>query len=718
MQDETVRKFPTPQQDPYTLAQPMAPAGKAQEDLDVTQLFRVIWVGRWLILACILIAGLLGGYYAFVVATPSYLANTRLALQVRSQQVVDLESVISGVSTEAAAINTELEVIRSRGLIARLVDDMDLTADPEFNTALQEPSPWSVDALTERVGLTETAGPVDPETARLRTINTVRQAISVTSKKATYLFDISVTTNGALKSAMIANRLAELYIDDQVRIKFAATEYAISWLTERVGELESELKAKEDQIKELRSETELVDASALEALNIRSKELRERIDIAQSTLLQDRQNLAELEAIDPADTDEVLAVTGDPALRRLANDARNGDTEALEVFNARFQSVLSTEREAVERSAAQIAALESNMERLQEQIENQRVDLARLNQLVREADATRVLYETFLARLKETTIQSGLQQPDARVLSEATPGTMVAPRKMRITAVSMILGLLLGLAIVLVRQFMHDTFRTADDLEQRSGLPVLGQVPKMPIRQRAELLDYLRNNPTSATVEAIRNLRTSLLLTNIDTPPQVIMVTSSIPGEGKTTQSISLAQNLAGLGGKVLLIECDIRRRTFSKYFEANAKGGIVSVISGDLALSEAVLHDVFENCDVLMGDNAKISAADLLSSERFRHFIEFVRKQYDYVVIDTPPVLVVPDARIVGQQADAVLFSVRWDSTPKAQVLNGLRELQSVGVKINGVILSNVDPRGMRRYGYDGQYGAYSRYGKTYYDA
>ncbi len=115
MQDETVRKFPTPQQDPYTLAQPMAPAGKAQEDLDVTQLFRVIWVGRWLILACILIAGLLGGYYAFVVATPSYLANTRLALQVRSQQVVDLESVISGVSTEAAAINTELEVIRSRG---------------------------------------------------------------------------------------------------------------------------------------------------------------------------------------------------------------------------------------------------------------------------------------------------------------------------------------------------------------------------------------------------------------------------------------------------------------------------------------------------------------------------------------------------------------------------------------------------------------------------
>src|SRR6056297_3516591 len=178
----------------------------------------------------------------------------------------------------------------------------------------------------------------------------------------------------------------------------------------------------------------------------------------------------------------------------------------------------------------------------------------------------------------------------------------------------------------------------------------MGQVPQIPMSKRSQLISYLKNKPTSAASEAIRNLRTSVLLSNIDTPPKVIMSTSSIPGEGKTTQAIALAQNFAKLGKSVLLIECDIRRRTFTSYFKDTPDVGIVTALARTRPLEEIVFHDKELGADVLMGEKSSVNAADLFSSERFHEFIGHTRSAYDIVIIDTPPVLVVPDARVVGQ--------------------------------------------------------------------
>jgi capsular exopolysaccharide synthesis family protein len=273
------------------------------------------------------------------------------------------------------------------------------------------------------------------------------------------------------------------------------------------------------------------------------------------------------------------------------------------------------------------------------------------------------------------------------------------------------------MAIVLIRQFMHNGFRSADELEGATGLPVLGQIPKMPFKAREGLIGYLHDKPTSAAAEAVRNLRTSLLLSDIDNPPQVIMSTSSLPGEGKTTHSIALIQNLAGLNKKVLLIEGDIRRRTLNEYFHDIPEGGIVTALSGEKPLHELVLHDDRLGADVLMGEKSRVNAADLFSSDRFRNFLDDLRHAYDFVIIDTPPVLVVPDARVIGQHVDAILFSVAWDKTNRAQVMAALRELESAKLKITGFALAQIDPKGMRRYGYGDAHGAYGAYGKGYYD-
>ncbi|MFO7770243.1 MAG: CpsD/CapB family tyrosine-protein kinase, partial [Roseovarius gahaiensis] len=185
-----------------------------------------------------------------------------------------------------------------------------------------------------------------------------------------------------------------------------------------------------------------------------------------------------------------------------------------------------------------------------------------------------------------------------------------------------------------------------------------------------------------------------------------------------TTLAIALAQNLVGLDKKVILIEGDIRRRKFPEYFpNAEIDKGLLSVVTGETPLAQAVWSDPASGIDVLMGQKSSVNAADVLSSAKFTALIDGLRQQYDYVIIDTPPVLVVPDARIISAIADAIVYVVHWDKTTQGQVDDGLKQLRSQNVPITGLVLSQIDPKGMRRYGYSDQYGAYSRFAKGYYE-
>jgi capsular exopolysaccharide synthesis family protein len=707
------------------------PSGTESDDdeIDLMALLGALWRGKWIIAGCAALLMVIGGYYAFWVAVPKYRATAQLALQIRNERVVDLESVVSGVSTETSAINTEMEVIRSRALLGKLVDELNLTEDPEFNAALRPEPAFSLGQLKSAIKSVVAPAPeavpsepaADPgqDPAQNRTIDAVRAAVSAANQRNTYIFNISATTQRPRKSALIANTLAELYIQDQIDVKFQATENAVTWLSERVVELEAELKERENAIKELRSETELVSAEGLRALNQQARDVRDRLMEARTSVAVLTARVENMKLLQQGDDLAAMAASiDDPTLDRLLTRANN-DAEARDLFLDRFSLLITREENALTRAQDQVTALENSAARLDEQIEAQSADLVKLQQMERETEATRTLYETFLTRLKETTVQRGLQQADSRVLSEATPGQYIEPRKSRILALCIILGGMIGAGIVLVRQMLHNGFRTPEDLESSTGLAVFGQIPKMPIRKRGDLVAYLNDKPTSAASEAIRNLRTSVLLSDIDHAPKVIMSTSAIPGEGKTTQSISLAHNLAGLGKRVLLLEADIRRRTFAEYFDfGDSAGGLVTAMTGEKPLSELVTRAEGFEVDVLRGEKAHVNAADLFSSDRFREFMQQLRETYDYIVVDTPPVLVVPDARVIGQSVDAIIFSVAWDRTSQSQVSEALRQFNSVGLRVHGLVMAQIDPKGMKRYGYGGKYGAYSSYGKGYYEA
>ena len=698
-----------------------------EDEIDLGALLSTLWRGKWLIGLIATLAVLVGGYYAYVVATPLYRSTAVVILETRQDQVVDLQSVVGGLSGDASEVNSEVEVLRARSLMGKVVDRLDLASDPEFNTALQEPTAF--EALTGQVrtrikgmlGLTEEEVALTPDEAAQRTrdsvISRLLDAVTVSNVRLSLVFQVTVQTESPRKSALIADTLVEQYILNQIEVKFEATEQATLWLSERVAELQTTLETAEAEVSAFSASTDLVSVDGMQALERQIKELRDRIDSAQVT----RDGLvANLEALQAAGTRAGQAgLADDSQLTRLLQRAET-DASFEAAFDARLEIVTNRKRADVARADQQLVALRASEAELNADLDKQSEDLITLQQLTREAEATRVLYEYFLTRFNETSAQQGIQQADSRILSDAVvPLNPSEPRKSLIVAISSMLGLVLGIGLVLLREMRNNSFRTARDLEQMTGYTVLGQIPAMPVGSRRKAIKYLIDKPMSAAAEAFRNLRTSLMLSHVDNPPKVIVLTSSVPGEGKTTNALALAQNLLGLGKKVLLVEGDIRRRTLHQYFDAVPERGIVSVLSGDLTLADAVFQSPGFGADILAGEVTSTNAADVFSSDAFKGLIDLARETYDAVIIDTPPILVVPDARIIAEQADAVIFTVHWDRTSKPQVEESLRLFHNSGQRITGLVLSQISPKGMKRYGYGGKYGAYSGYdgyGARYY--
>ncbi|MEM6312058.1 MAG: polysaccharide biosynthesis tyrosine autokinase [Pseudomonadota bacterium] len=642
-----------------------------------------LWRGKWAVLCMVMLTTAIGVYYAYVHATPMYRATAVLVLNAREERVVDLDSVIGGLSAESSIVNTEVEVLRSRSLLAALEQELNLVEDAEFNRFLRPLSLYDSLKLEAKRALRLTAPapplPINEETARQReaTIDGLLDRIWARNVPQSLVFQVTADTTDPVKSARLANTLVNLYILNQLEVKFEATQQATTWLAQRVSDLQADLEKAEASVKDFRAKTDLATTTELAALEIQLKELRERIEIAAAT---------------ESSAQERLDTTTAPSARA---------------------SLLQQKQDA----QSDRARLETVYEGLDGTLKSHSADIIQLEQLTREAEASRLLYEYFLSRLKETSAQEGIHQADSRVLSNAViPTRAASPRRPLILALFALLGLVLGSALVLLREARTDTYRTAKALEDTTGYSVLGQIGRLPGRRTKDQVAYLSKKPTSAAAESVRNLRTSLLLSNITVHPQVIMLSSSVPNEGKTTVAFALAQNLAGMGKRVLLIEGDIRRQAFQQQFGAGMSGGLLSVLAGERAFSSVVFNDPLTGADILQGERTINSAADVFSSDKFKQLIGDLRQSYDHILIDTPPVLVVPDARIIAQVADSLLLVVKWDATRKDQVAQALELFESIHLRVSGFVLNKMNKRRMKRYGFSSQYGGYGTLGRQYY--
>lgn len=703
-------------------------AAMAAGDPDLRRFLITLWrVKGWLLLLAALGLGLAQLYLSTVV--PLYTARARVLWEVESEKVVDLTPVTPGLGSDLAALASQIEVIRSGRLMGRVVDALDLGADPVFNEALRPAAPWRqwlaphavLDWLRhDLAGLPRPALVAEtPEALRQRMIDQLGMMVSPSWLDGTYVLDIQATTADPAKSALLANKVAELYILDQLQTKFDATRQATTWLTDRVEELRTALEAAENAVENFSSDSALVSEEAMAALSRQVKDMRDRADGLAADLAAAQTALTEARAARArGDLAAGAAALVDLALGRLIADAGalpGPDAQAR--IDLAYDRALERQALTRDRLRGQEDQVRASIADLDARLADQGKSLVALRQLQREADASRLIYEFFLGRLKETSVQEGIQRPDARVLTAAVVPLMPsAPNRLAIYGIGGAAGLLLGLMVMLLVERMNISFRSAEEIERRTGLAVIGTIPIAPVARRRAFLGYITQKPTSSVAEAIRNLRTSILLANVDQPPQVIMMTSAVPGEGKTSICIALAQISRALGKRVLLVECDIRRRTFRNYFDLQGTEGLLSVLSGARGFEEVVHIDPASGLAVLPGEESAANAADVFASQRFADFLAEMRGQFDFIFVDTPPVLAVPDARVIAKNCDAVLFAVRWNDTARDTVVEGLRVFAQVNIKIAGLVLSRVNQARMARYGYGG-YGYYKATAKYYHN-
>lgn len=692
-------------------------AHQITEEIDVISILRVMWRGKLWVMLFAAFGVFAAFYYGTRVAVPMYPATVTLALDRQQQQVIgDIESIFGGGDVSPFTINTEFEILRSRNVIGRLVDEMNLIEDPEFNPYLREPG--GIARL--RMSLTDWVPGPPPADVRLRNrvIDIVTGRLNITSIRQSLAFTVRITTMDAQKSADLVNALAEIYIDNQIRRKLDEAQRAILFLSERTTELEASVEAIEQDLARRVESSSVIDGQLLQAQNLQLRDLRIRVEDAQVRLATDRSLQAAIgEAEDLEALVTLLETSRDTRFSGIIQRYRSGRLSDEAALLA-LQSISEDMDDDIRRTQTQLASLQDSSEALTSQLSVQSDELIEITQLEREVQASRLLYETFLTRLQEASIQQGLETADSTIISQAVPRGASSPQVFRMILIACVFGGVFGTGMVLIREWRFAGFRTSDEVRDITGINVLGSLPAMALRGRKQVLQMLKDKPNSVFAEAVRNLRTSILMLDADKEPQVILVTSSIPGEGKTTLSLSLARYLGSLEGRrVLLLEADIRRQTLRAYIDEGRPAGVklLDVLLGKAKLDGADLMDPDLGVEVLMGSGGEFNAADLFESRRFNDLITRLRETYDHIVIDSPPVLAVPDARVLSRYADATIFAVRWGHTSRTQVRQGLDMLRSVGREVDGTVLTQVDHRKMKSYGYGGQYG-YDGYSSGYY--
>ncbi len=347
-----------------------------------------------------------------------------------------------------------------------------------------------------------------------------------------------------------------------------------------------------------------------------------------------------------------------------------------------------------------------------------RVGLLALEQ---RAEAAKKIYEGYLTRASEVAVERSLQQADAVINYQAAIAPTFSPNSRTTLAFAGLLALLGAAATVLVSEFWSRRLRSRSDIEHEIGIPMAGALPDVGSigglsrrRYPAGPADHLVEHPFTAFAESFRNLRAFLLLSARSGPSKVIAITSSVPREGKTITSLCLARTLALSGAKVVLVDCDLRRRGVTKAI-GGSDVGIVEVVEEKYPIQRVLIRDTRSNAWILPASGQRDIPHDLFSKPEADELLRNLSEAFDYVILDTPPLLGVADARILAAKADRVLYVVQWNKTPTSAAQSAIEILQECGANVAGVILSKVNVKQQARYGY-GDSSDYFNYYRHYY--
>ena len=710
---------------------------RVEETLDFVEYWRAISKRRWSIVGLTVVVTILSLLIANNMR-PLYRATATLLIEQGKSKIVSIEEIYNQGMIQREYYQTQVEILKSEELARKVVRKLNLVAHPDFDVRQVPPTLYS------RILGAAVADPsqVTEEEAIKYAVSRFKRSLQVQLVRNSQLATISFATFDRELSAQVPNALAETFIESDLDSRMAMTQKASEWLRERLGELRSKVDASEKALQDYRDRERIVDAKGV-ALSGASRQLEELT----RSLIESRQKRAEAEAAyslvqqiktgrSQASYDSVPVVLKSPlvaqmkvaeadAERRLNEAAKRYGPEHPKMIQAR--SELDSARENTRRQvevvvgglAKELEQARANEAAVDRALAQSKADIQGMNRkefqlgvLEREVQQNRNLYDMFVNRLKETNATGDLQTTIARVVDPAiVPSGPFAPDKKQIVIIVALVTLVVAALMALLLDRLTNALNSTSDVEGRLGVPALGVLQKIKGFTKKGFVSELAffNDTQSTFAEAVRTVRTSVLMSSLDDPHKVVVITSSVPEEGKTTLSFNLACAL-GQVKKILLVDGDLRRPKIGKLVGRDSKlPGLADLVAGHAQVSQCVFFDERAGIHLLPAGTVPPNPLELLSSKRFEDVVTKLKEAFDIVLIDSAPLQLVSDAQVLSQFASSVIYVVKADATPYQVAQNGLKKLRRVNAPILGVVLNQLDLEKAEKY-----YGEYSGY-KSY---
>ena len=701
----------------------------AAQGSDLAALFKFFRRYRAGILLVTLASTLVGVLIALSLP-PVYRATVTMLIEPRTQRVVQVQEVYDptqGVSSEYFA--TQFELLRSRGLATRVVDKLKLADDDAFlsdaasetlGNSLKKRFDWQqylpgLPAPAPQAALT-------PEQRRDRAVGIVMSQIAVQPVPRTRLVRVHFFSTDPQRAQRIATAIADAFVESGLEDRLEATQRASRWLTDKLGDLSSDLQKAEKALQQFRDRNEivvvggnrgLIDQEILE----NSRRLRDAQRV--KTELSSTYSRISSAGSDPSRLEQITALLQDAGVQKARSAVLDVEQEykqvqqrygqrhpQMEATIARLQSArrafndqlliaaegVRNEYEIAAETERQLSSVVANTTDRARALDRKQFELGVLE---REVETNRQLYDLFLQRFKETDSTTSYEPLNARITDSAQlPKSPVLPERQKIVLTALIIGLLLGLVMASLRHVLSEGLHTVEDLESVTQVPLFGIVPKLGFKRGSSIVKHFFADPRTPFAEGIRSVCTAMRLAEVDGRKQCYVVTSAVPGEGKSSIATCLAMALSA-SEKVLLLEGDLRAPTLRKLvgLPKQHRTGIMEVLLGSATLDSAI-HTDASGLHLLAVAARPPNPSETINSMAFVALLNDLKSRYDRIIIDSPPCLAASDTMVLARLADAVLFLSRAEQTKMATVRRAVHQLRSINAAMVGCVFNKVDVR------------------------
>ncbi|MGA1865320.1 MAG: GumC family protein [bacterium] len=721
---------------------PVSSGSGPRKEIHLRDYWRIISKRRWTVITVFIII-LLTTIIVTLRKTPIYRATIKLQIDSENPNVISIDEVMNVSPSDRDYNQTQYKLLQSRKLAKAVIEELKLDENPEFfSEAAWGQSPLNPIRILFSV-FGKGSNPEEEDAAKMSgLINAFLERLKVEPERNTRLVNVSFTGEDPEIITRIANTHARLFIEQNLLLKADVSTEAIEWLDQHLGQLKKTVEESETELHRYKEENNIVSLeekqniivqrlSDLNTAVTQAKTERIRLETVYNQITKYAGKEAVIESLPSVINNKLIQelkakyITLQAEHRKVSQKLGNKHphiieiTSEMKIIRDKIQSEVKKIIDSI-KTEYEIALAQETV--LKEALEEQKKEAIELNEkairygvLKREAESNEQVFNMVLNRLKETDLTRGLKASNIRVIDPAeVPRRPIKPRKALNIFLAVIVGLMSGTALALFFEYLDDTVKTPEDLKRYFDIPFLGPIPhhdfeQCKIQKYPELITHF--DPKSRVSEAYKGLRTSILFSAPGEGGKSILVTSAGPKEGKSLTVANLAITLGQIGNRVCILDCDMRKPRLHKIFRIPDEPGLSSILAGHATPEQVMQNGFIPGIKVVPCGQKPPNPSELLGSTRMQVLIKTLKKDFDYIIIDSPPLAAVTDSVLLARISDGICMVIKGGDTSREVISRGMDLLINAHANILGAVINNIDVS-KKMYYYYYQYYYYNYYG------